>query len=272
MTSLLPPGACDTHCHVYGLADTPSGGAFRPPDVTAEDVIALHARLGFERAVVVQSSAHGTDHSAMLGLLKDGDGRYRGVALPWPGATPADCAPLVDAGVCGVRLNFLPHLGRQPNEDRVGQVIGLARSLGWHLELHVAGDDVVEREAEIARLDLPVVIDHMARVDLAGGLESPAVRALRRLLDTGHVWVKVSGVDRLSRVGPPYADAVALAALLVACAPERTLWGTDFPHVNISGLPPDDAVLVSLIEQIAPDQRARERLLVTNPAQFFGFE
>jgi predicted TIM-barrel fold metal-dependent hydrolase len=144
--------------------------------------------------------------------------------------------------------------------------------LGWHLELHVAGDDVVEREAEIARLDLPVVIDHMARVDLAGGLESPAVRALRRLLDTGHVWVKVSGVDRLSRVGPPYADAVALAALLVACAPERTLWGTDFPHVNISGLPPDDAVLVSLIEQIAPDQRARERLLVTNPAQFFGFE
>lgn len=271
----MPAGACDAHCHVFGPAGTllyPAGAAFVPPDVPAEQVLALHQRLGFERAVVVQSAAHGTDHRALLDLLERAGGRYRGVALLAPDATACDLAALDAAGVCGARLHFVPHLGAEPGAGLIRRTVALVRELGWHLELHLTGDGVVDLEARIASLDVPVVIDHMARLDLAQGVGGPAVSALRRLLDTGRVWVKVSGVDRLSRIGSPYSDAVALAALLVAHAPERTLWGTDFPHVNIVGDPPDDALLVELIETIAPGRRARERLLVENPAEFFGFE
>jgi 2-pyrone-4,6-dicarboxylate lactonase len=250
----------------------PADAAFAPPDVPAQQVLALHERLGFERAVVVQSSAHGTDHRALLDLLERAGGRYRGVALVAPGAAAGDLAALDAAGIRGARLHFAPHLGADPDAARIRRVADLVRGLGWHLELHLTGTGVVDLETRIAGLDVPVVIDHMARFDLAEGAGGPAVSALRRLLDTGRVWVKVSGVDRLSRTGPPYSDAVALAALLVAHAPERTLWGTDFPHVNIVGDPPDDALLVDLIEVIAPGRRERERLLVQNPAEFFGFE
>lgn len=267
----LPPQACDAHCHVYGLIDTPVDAVFGPPDVTAEDVLALHERLGFERAVVVQSTAHAHDHRAMLDLLERAAGRYRGVALLAPEATPAELAALDAAGVRGARLHFAPHLGNAPSEARVQQVVGLVRELGWHLELHLTDRGLLDNAERIERFDVPVVIDHMARFDLAEGTAGPSVALLCRLLDTGRVWVKVSGVDRLSRTGPPYADAVEVAALLVEHAPERTLWGTDFPHVNVDGPAPDDRLLLGLVERIAPSVGARERLLVRNPAELFGF-
>ena len=131
-------------------------------------------------------------------------------------------------------------------------MLSKVNEFGWHAEVHVQGTGVSDYSDMIRSLACPVVIDHLGRVDISEGLDGPSVRALRGLLDTGDIWVKVSGVDRVSQQGAPYADAVALAALLVRHAPDRVLWGTDFPHPNIAGPVPDDGLLVDLLEQIAP--------------------
>jgi len=165
----------------------------------------------------------------------------------------------------------MPHLGAAPSDETVRELAALVTPFGWHLEVHVAGSGIADRFATFAGLDAPVVVDHLARVDLREGLGGPGVVALRRLLDTGHVWLKLSGVDRVSLTGPPYDDGVELAALLGAEAPERVLWGTDFPHPNISGPMPDDGVLLDLIPRMVPDEHRRHQLLVDNPASLFGF-
>jgi 2-pyrone-4,6-dicarboxylate lactonase len=269
----LPPGSCDAHCHVFGPADVfpyAEGRTFTPPDAPKEDLRRLHDRLGLDRAVIVQSACHGTDHAALLDALAAGEGSYRGTALLGPGTPAAEVARLDAAGVCGVRLNFLPHLGGAPAPEELWAVVGLVRPFGWHVELHVAGDGIAEYAELVRSIPVPVVVDHMARVDLRAGLSTGPVRALLRLLDTGDVWVKLSGVDRVS-ADPAFDDGVALARTLARHAPERVLWGTDFPHPNIHGPAPDDGRLVDLIGRIAPEPELRHRLMVTNPATCFGF-
>jgi 2-pyrone-4,6-dicarboxylate lactonase len=221
--------------------------------------------------VIVQSSCNGTDHSVLLDALAAGGDTLRGVALIDERTTAAQIADLHDAGVRGVRLNFLPHLRQPPDREEVGSVLGKVADYGWHAEIHVSGTGVLDYGDLIRDIAAPVVIDHLGRVDLAEGLDSPSVRALKALLDTGKVWVKVSGADRLSKIGPPYTDAVALGALLVGHAPDRVLWGTDFPHPNIVGDAPDDGLLTDLLSDLAPTPDLLERLLVSNPAAFFDF-
>jgi 2-pyrone-4,6-dicarboxylate lactonase len=270
----LPPGSTDSHCHVFGPHDLfpyAPDRTFTPVDAPRQQVAALQRFLGLERAVIVQSSCHGTDHRALLDALRADPDRRRGVAILGPAVTAAELEELDDAGVCGARLHFMPHLGDDPLPDEQQSVLGVVSDLGWHAEIHVQGAGIVEHEAMISAVPGPVVIDHMARLDLAEGLDGPAVRALTNLLDRGNVWAKVSGVDRLSRTGPPYADAVALAALLVERFPERVVWGTDYPHTNIAGEAPDDGLLVDLLAEIAPTDALLERLMVTNPAELFGF-
>ncbi|MEU4236923.1 amidohydrolase family protein [Actinoplanes sp. NPDC026619] len=271
---LLPPGSCDSHCHIFGPGDVfpyAPDRTFTPVDVPRQQVAQLHRFLGFSRAVIVQSSCNGTDHSVLLDALAAGDGDLRGVALIDEQTPAAEIARLHDAGVRGLRLNFLPHLRQPPDRQEVATVLGKVADRGWHAEIHVAGRGVVEHGDLIRGIAAPVVIDHLGRVDLAEGLDGPSVRALKALLDTGKVWVKVSGADRVSKTGPPYADAVALGALLVRYAPDRVLWGTDFPHPNIVGDAPDDGLLTDLLGELAPTHDLLERLLVSNPAAFFDF-
>ena len=264
----LPVGACDAHCHIFGPTDRfpyAEGRTFTPPAAPKEDLRRLHDFLGFERAVIVQSACHGTDHSALLDALEAGAGRYRGVALVTP---DTEIARLHEAGVRGARLHFTPHLGPAPSLDEIHAIVRLVEPYGWHIALHVAGDGVVEYEDLVRSLPVPVVIDHMARVDLRSGVDSKAVAALLRLLATGSVWVKLSGVDRVAVSPPDLADGVALARLLATEAPERVVWGTDFPHPNTHGFMPDDGELVNLLGEITPDL---EGLLVTNPSRCFDF-
>lgn len=275
----LPPGACDAHCHIFGPTDTfpyAPERTFTPPEAPKERLRQLHRTLGLERAVIVQSACHGRDHSALLDALADGAGRYRGVAIVDPATPEREIRRLHEAGVRGARLHFAPHLGAAPTEDEVRAVVRLIRPYGWHVALHVQGEGIAVHEELARSIPLPVVIDHMARVDLADGsapdLDAPPVRALRRLLETGRVWVKLSGADRLAARPPDMDDSVALARLLAADAPERVLWGTDFPHPNTRGFVPDDGDLVDLLERIAPDADGLRRLLVENPARCFGFE
>jgi predicted TIM-barrel fold metal-dependent hydrolase len=270
----LPEGSCDSHCHVFGPATRfpyAQDRTFTPVDVPVGQLARLHRHLGLQRAVIVQSSCYGADHRALLDALAAGKGRYRGVALIGAATPRAEIERLHEAGVRGFRLHFLPHLGSPPTQAGIRATVGLVADLGWHAEIHLHGADIARYADLIRWFPVPVVIDHLARLDLAQGPDSTAVAALLSLLDTGRVWVKTSGVDRLSRTGPPYADAVQFAARLVSHAPERVLWGTDYPHPNITGDAPDDGLLVDQLALIAPGADRLRRMLVQNPAEFFGF-
>ncbi|MFE7032210.1 amidohydrolase family protein [Streptomyces sp. NPDC057621] len=273
-TLVLPPGSCDAHCHILGPATVfpyAPERTFTPVDAPKEQVAALHAHLGLSRAVVVQSSCNGHDHRTLLDALTAGRGTLRGVALVGERTTRVEIEELHRAGVRAFRLNFLPHLRIAPTREEIDSVLERVDGLGWACELHLTGAEVADHEALIRSLPGRVVIDHLARVDLGDGAHSPALRSLRRLVDSGDVWLKVSGVDRVSRQGPPYADAVALAASFVRQAPDRVVWGTDYPHVNIRGAAPDDGLLVDLLADIAPDPVLLRRLMVDNPAELFDF-
>jgi 2-pyrone-4,6-dicarboxylate lactonase len=271
---VLPAGSCDAHCHVFGPGSVfpyAPDRTFTPVDVPKAEVAALHRFLGFERAVIVQSSSNGSDHSVLLDALAAGGGMLRGVSLINDATNAREIDELHIAGVRGFRLNFLPHLRQPPTATEISGVLSRVTEFGWHAEVHVEGTGVLDYRSMIEALPCPVVIDHLGRVDVSEGLASPSVQTLRELLDTGNVWVKVSGIDRVSQQGAPYADAVALARLLVEHAPDRVLWGTDFPHPNIGGAAPDDGLLVDLLADIAPSRELLERLLVTNPTKFFDF-
>lgn len=271
---VLPPGSVDSHCHVFGPRERfpyAPGRTFTPVDATREQVTALQAHLGFERAVIVQSSCYGSDHRALIDALAAAPGTRRGIALIRSRTPRDELDELAAAGVVGARLHFMSHLGVVPDQHEQSAVLGTIAELGWHVEVHVDGDGVAEHQAMISSVRSPVVIDHMGRVDLREGLSGRSVRAMLELLDTGTVWIKLSGVDRVSLTGPPFADAAALGRLLVQHAPERVLWGTDYPHPNVRGAAPDDGLLVDLIGEMAPTEALREQLLVTNPVGFFGF-
>jgi len=222
--------------------------------------------------VFVQSACHGQDHSALLDLLAAADGRYRGVALLKPDTSVADVKALDAAGACGVRFHFFSHLGSPPPLDDIRTVIRLVAPFDWHIAVHVGGRGIVEQLDLIRSIEAPVVIDHMARIDIDEGLDGKAFTTLLRLLESGKVWVKLSGADRISKAGPPYHDAVPFARKLVTEAPDRVVWGSDWPHPNLNGPMPNDGDLVNLIPEIAPNVRWRRMMLVENPAKLFGFE
>lgn len=271
---MLRPGACDSHVHIYGPFDRfplPADRSFTPNLAPERALRHTHDQLGFSRAVLVQSQGHGFDHSAVLDALATGAGRYRGVALVRPQTSPKEVARLAAAGMCGVRFNLMAHLSGRLSEDEIRATMRLVEPHRWHVAIHLGGSQILEHEAFIRRVTAPVVIDHMARPDLAEGPDGPTATALKRLMDTGRVWVKLSGADRISKTGAPYRDVVPLAAGLAHHAPERVLWGSDWPHVNLHGPMPDDGDLVDLIAEIAPTEGARRKLLVDNPTAFFGF-
>lgn len=270
----LPRGACDTHFHVFGpLLRFPyaPGRAFTPADAPKEALFALHEWLGIEHGVVVHTQAHGNDNAVTADALAAKGGAYRGIALVPVDIADDELKRLDAAGFCGARFHYMDHLGQStPIADVVGFSKRLAE-LGWHLQIHMAAELIGELSAAIKTSSVPVVIDHMGRVDASLGLAQPAFQHLLRLMDDRNVWVKVSGCDRATRQGPPYTDAVPFAHRLVTDFGDRVLWGTDWPHPNHQGPIPDDGALVDLIAQIAPTEAARQALLVDNPRRFYRF-
>lgn len=270
----LPAGACDTHVHVFGpqrvypfAADRP----FTPADAPKQKLFALHAMLGIERCVIVQSACHGFDNAVVADAIAAKGGAYCGVALAPATVDDAALRRLDARGFRGVRFNFMQHLGAgTPIADVIALSARLA-PLGWHLQIHLDSALIGEMTPALRRSAVPVVIDHMGRVDASRGLDQPAFRHLRELLRDAKFRVKVSGVERSSRQGAPYADAIPFARALVAEFGDRALWGTDWPHPNIAGGPPDDGLLVDLLAEIAPTEAQRRALLVDNPQRFYGF-
>ena len=269
----LPAGACDAHFHVFGPRDkfAYAKGAPYVPEVDApKDVlIDRHMFLGIERGVVVQSAAHGLDNSAAADLLAEKKGSYVGVALVPVNADMSLLKKLHEQGFRGARFNYLQHLGAGPSMPEVMKLATKLAVLNWHLQLHVESSMIVKMTPELKLSPVPVVIDHMGRVDASRGLDQPGFRHLLKLMEDKRFWVKVSGLERASRQGSPYADAVPFARRLVAEFGDRVIWGSDWPHPNLDSIP-DDGVLVDLITEFA-NEAQRQALLVENPMKLYKF-
>jgi 2-pyrone-4,6-dicarboxylate lactonase len=267
----LPAGACDAHVHVMGPASRfPFANVnLTKSDAPKEKLFALHDFLGIEHCVIVHTTSHGTDNSATADALAAKGGAYRGVALVETTASDADLERLDAADFCGARFHYMPHIGKGAS---INEVIAFGKRLadiGWHLQIHMDGSLIGELSPAIKRSTVPVVIDHMGRIDASRGLAQQPFRDLLALMQAKNVWVKVSGCDRASRQGPPYADAVPFARKLVAEFGDRVVWGTDWPHPNHAPPIPDDGTLVDILAEIAPSESARQALLVDNPQRFY---
>jgi predicted TIM-barrel fold metal-dependent hydrolase len=269
-----PPDACDAHCHVFGPAARfpfAEDRAYTPPDSGIDDFMVLQERLGLSRAVFVQASCHGTDNAAMLDAIASGGGRYAGVAMIDESFDTTDIGALHDAGVRGTRFNFVAHLGGAPDLDEFWRIVDRVVPFGWHVVLHFDAKDLPVYAALLDRMPCPYVIDHMARVPAPAGTDQEPFQALLALMADERAWVKISGAERLTAGGePPYDDVVPFARALIATAPDRVLWGTDWPHPNVRHMP-DDGDLLDLLAAFAPDEATRHRILVTNPERLYDF-
>ncbi len=271
----MPPKACDAHCHVFGPAHKfpySEDTTYTPPDAPREKLKELHDMLGVQRVVIVQASCHGTDNSAMLDAIAHNRENYRGVCIASDDYSDAEFERLHEGGIRGVRYNFVKHLGGTPNLDDMRRVVERVKPMGWHLVIHVDAPDLIEFEDLFASFDLPKVIDHMGRVPTNGGIHQKPFQILLDFMRRDDFWVKVCGSERISQGGPPFYDAIPYAQSLIEVAPERILWGTDWPHPNISKFMPNDGDLVDLVPLFARDRTLQQKVLVDNPARLYGFD
>jgi 2-pyrone-4,6-dicarboxylate lactonase len=270
-----PPGSCDAHCHIFGPAERfpySADRTYTPPDSGIDDFEHLQLRLGLDNAVFVQASCHGTDNSAMLDALRRGDGRYAGVAMIDEGFTDSQIVELHNAGVRATRFNFVAHLGGAPEPDVFWRIVHRVAEHGWHIVLHFDAKDLAHYGDTLDSMPVPYIIDHMARVVAPAGVQQAPFQELLTRMTDERCWVKISGAERLTAGGaPPYDDVVPYAQALIEAAPDRVLWGTDWPHPNVRHMP-DDGDLVDLLAHFAPDEATRRRILVDNPRRLYPLQ
>ena len=275
-TLALPPGACDAHCHVFGPASKfrySADRSYTPPDAPVENLRRLHAKLGVTRAVIVHASCHGTEMDVTLDAIASSGGTYRGVACVEDTVTDKELERLHAGGIRGIRFNFVKHLGGVPDLAVFYRLVARIKPLGWHIVLHFDADDILAQHGLLGRIDVPFIIDHMGRVKAADGLEQKPFRSLLDLYRNNPLaWIKVCGAERVSVGKRPFRDAVPFAQALIAVDSKRILWGTDWPHPNITKDMPNDGELVDLFGEICPDADTRKRILVDNPSRMYWSE
>ena len=267
----VPPGAVDTHAHVIGLPpDHPfvAQRSYTPPAAPADRYLAMLDATGMANGVLVQVSVHGTDDRLMLETLAAHRARLRGVAVIPLGLPDRELARMKEAGVVGLRLNVL--YGGGVGLDQVARLGALAREMGWHLQFLLDARELGPIAGDLSRLPVPIVFDHMGHMPASAGVDHPGFRALVGLVRDG-AWVKLSGAFRVSVAGPPYADTIPFARALGEAAPERCLWGSDWPHVAAWDGPPKLPALLDLMAEWVPDAARRNRVFVDNPRRLYGF-
>ena len=267
-----PPNACDCHMHVYSSRFPAAPNAeLRPPDASADAHRLLQKRLGTTRTIVVNPSTYGTDNSCTLDAIAQFGAGARGVAVVDTSVTDAELKRLNDLGVRGIRFNLVQ--SGATTIDMVEPLSKRVNDLGWHVQIHMLGDAIVENADLFQRLPTPVVFDHLARVPQPAGIDHPSFALVLKFLDKGRTWVKLSGTYQDTRTGPPaYADVSKVARGYVKAAPERLVWASDWPHpTEKADAKPDDAVLFDLLADWAPDEAIRNRILVDNPVALYGF-
>jgi len=265
-----PPGSCDCHLHIYDprfAASRPGSRLTRHASVA--DYRLLQDRLGTSHAVVVQPAAYGFDNSVTLDAIAQlGFDKARGIAVVHPDVTDAELERLGAGGIRGIRFTqFDPHTAAT-TRDMIEPLAKRIEPLGWHVQIHLRSDQIVDAAAMLQRLPGTVVFDHLGR--LGGGVNDPAMTVIRSMLDRGRTWVKLSGAYMFG-APPVYAEALPIAQAYLNAAPERMVWGSDWPHPTEKEKP-DDALLFDLLSDWAPDEKTRHRILVDNPAKLYGFD
>ena len=268
-----PPGSVDAHCHVFGPADRfpyASERKYTPMDAPKEKLFALRDFLGFDKNVIVQASCHGTDNRALMDALTHSDDKARGIAVVDEDVSDATLGLMADAGVRGVRFNFVRRLVDTTPPEVLGRIAARIAPLGWHIVVYFEMPDLPELEFFFLSLPTIVVVDHMGRPDVKKGVDHPEFGRYLHLLDEHeNIWSKVSCPERLTVAGPPYDDVVPFGRTLVERFPDRVLWGTDWPHPNMPAEAPDDGVLVDVIPRIAVTPELQRKLMVDNPMRLY---
>jgi D-galactarolactone isomerase len=266
-----PAGATDCHFHIYDSRFPPAPGGLLAPDASPTDYQALQARVGTSRGVVIQPSLYGVDNRPTLGGIAALGPNFRGVAVVNTSVTDVELQRLHSLGIRGIRFN-LAQAGAttlemlEPLSQRVD-------ALGWHCQINMPGAKIVEAADTLLRIRGKLVFDHLAHCPQPEGVQSNTFKLIQRLLDKGNTWVKLSGAYADTKVGPPsYSDASDVARAFAAAAPNRMVWGSDWPHpTEKPDNKPDDAVLFDLLTVWVPDGAVRKRVLVDNPAELYDF-
>ena len=277
----LPAGACDTHFHVFGPPDRFPFAATRryePPAGPIEHYFAMQRVTGLERGVVVQPSAHGLDPSAMLDAIARSGGRLKGVVNMDARTSDAELDRLKAAGIVGARFSLMSD--RPGDRAAIEHAVPRLERLGWSLDLHIEAQHLLANADFIRGLPVTTVIDHMGRPHVQEGVEQPSFQLVLDLARDNRFWFKISALDKLSADpianvpdGIPFKDTIPFARALIAVAPHRVIWGTDWPHGNTFelGCVPNEGALLDLIREIAGDEGTLERILCGNPARLYGF-
>ncbi len=273
-----PAGACDCQFHIYAKAEhyPPRANAPYPPmDATFADSRRVHAAIGFRRAVIVHSAIYGADHRLLLDTLENCPDKasYRGTANLDDTVSDAEIARLSAAGVNAARINFVKHLTMAPGQNTVERIFDRLREIGWHARLHVIADDLLEHAPMLRKIkDVPMMIEHMGHVDFEKGLAQPAVTFMLDMLKNENWWLLTSNGNRDSKMDIGYDDAVPFGAALIAAAPDRTVWGTDWPHPQWPKRMMNDAETVELLYRYVDNDAALiQKILVDNPKRLYGF-
>jgi len=265
----LPADACDCHMHIYDGSRFPPSrpGARMQPGATVADYRLLQRRIGSSRTVVVTPAAYHTDNAVTLDAIAQLGPQARGVAVVHPSVTDAELKRMADGGICGIRFTQFDPRTAATTPDMIEPLARRVEPLGWHVQIHLRSDQIAAAADLLQRLPGTVVFDHLGR--LAGGVNDPAFTVIRRMLDAGRTWMKLSGAYMFG-APPAYAEALPIARAAIAAAPERVVWGSDWPHPT-EAEKPDDAALLDLLLDWAPDDAARHRILVDNPTALYGF-
>jgi len=272
----LPHKSCDSQFHVFGPPDkypVRKGAAYEMPSATIDLALKLHRILGIERGVIVQATTYGADHSVVLDALRLAGSGYRGCANAAVLLERDDAylQELHDAGVRGARFSR-QGLGISMSSVEFERAIARVRELGWYVKFQPEPHGMVEQAEQFQDLDIPVVLDHMGRADPTLGDRDPTLQLMLELLKRGNFWVMLSLTEKISRLGFPWDDVVPLAQSLIQAAPDRMVWGSDWPHPVSVHAPPDEALLVNQLHRyVAGDADLLRRVLVTNPSTLFGF-
>jgi len=268
-----PPGACDAHIHLFGPAakypfapDSP----YTSRDALPEMFFKVQDTLGLSTAVVVSPGGYGRNYALLADTLAKYPDRFRGIALVRDDIPSAELARLTRLGVRGMRMMSHTRGQHVPNYSR--ELAARVHEHGWHIQFYPHGTDIVEYADKLLALPNTIALDHFASIPAEGGLDQPAVKAVLKMLDTGRVWLKLSGPMRCTEQNFPYPSVTPLAHLFVKHAPERMVWGSDWPHVNLDGREmPNDGDLLDLLADWVPDSVVRNRILSQNPKALYGF-
>jgi 2-pyrone-4,6-dicarboxylate lactonase len=271
---VLPPGAVDAHCHVFGPGDVfpySPERKYTPCDAPAEKLFALRDYLGFARNVIVQASCHGPDNRALVDALNKAGKLARGIAVVNQDVTDAELKALDQACVRGIRFNFLPRLADELPHEVYRELAARVAPLGWHIVVYFEAHDLQRLKGLLSSLGTPIVVDHLAVPDVSKPLDqNPDFAAFQDwMAENPQIWVKVTCPERISKQGPPYDDFVLYGRALVDRFPDRVIWGTDWPHPNMRTHVPDDGKLVDMIPKIAVTAEKQKALVVDNPMRLY---